>query len=693
MTKEISFIIRLFVLSAMFVIAAFGNTVSLDTTFNGTGYRLQSVIAEHSQGYSMVLQPDGKMLVGGTTNDNLNTQTSQRFAVIRMNSDGSLDDSFGNNGMVTTLLGFSASEGVLRLQPDGKILLAGTSYSEGNYYDFTVIRYNADGTLDTSFNGIGYAVQSFNESSVDEVRDMTIQADGKIILIGRTGQIPGIPNIEFNIGVMRFDADGSLDTGFNQTGMLTFGTPSIWEEAHAVITQADGKIIVGGMHRTTNEKFYLLRLNANGEFDTSFGNDGTAITLVGSGHSMISTLALQSDGKILAGGTEFIVRYATNGSVDTSFANNGIATAENSVGKIKVIAEDEFLVPINMSDAGVVRYLSNGALDTNFSRATVVVVPDANCFPQSLDVQTDGKIVLGGFCSGNSIQRFGAFRLQETRTKRFLDFNGDSLTDISIYRPSNGQWWYMNSFNLRQTVVGQFGTATDKPIPADFTGDGRADVAIFRPSTGEWLVLRSDNSTFYAFPFGTTGDIPIAADFDGDDKADSGVFRPSTNQWYIQKSTGGIGIATFGSTGDKPVPSDYDGDFKTDIAVYRPASGQWWVQRSSDGNVYAFEFGTSSDVPVQGDYTGDDKTDAAFWRPSTGEWFVRRSEDSSYYSMPFGLSDDLPTPGNFSADGRFDFAIYRPSTNTWHIQPTGGAYYYKLFGAPGDQPLPNVFVP
>jgi hypothetical protein len=96
---------------------------------------------------------------------------------------------------------------------------------------------------------------------------------------------------------------------------------------------------------------------------------------------------------------------------------------------------------------------------------------------------------------------------------------------------------------------------------------------------------------------------------------------------------------------------------------------------------------------VPGDYTGDNKTDAAFWRPSTGEWFILRSEDSSYYSIPFGLSDDLPTPGNYFGDSRFDLVVFRPSTNTWHIQPTGGAYFYKVFGAAGDQPLPNVFVP
>ena len=161
--------------------------------------------------------------------------------------------------------------------------------------------------------------------------------------------------------------------------------------------------------------------------------------------------------------------------------------------------------------------------------------------------------------------------------------------------------------------------------------------------------------------------------------------RKPTRSWFSR--------AAKSSSGDKPVPSDYDGDFKTDIAIYRPSTGEWWISRSSHGGINVFQFGTSTDKPVPGDYTGDNKTDAAFWRPSTGEWFVLRSEDFSYYAVPFGLSDDLPTPGQFDGDGKFDLAVYRPSTNRWYVQVTGGGYFYRDFGAPGDRPLPNLFVP
>ena len=276
--------------------------------------------------------------------------------------------------------------------------------------------------------------------------------------------------------------------------------------------------------------------------------------------------------------------------------------------------------------------------------------------------------------------------------RRPFDFDGDGKTDISIFRPSAGEWWYSKSSNGGNAAL-QFGTSTDKLVPADFTGDGRTDIAFWRPSTGFWFILRSEDNSFFSFPFGTSGDVPIVGDFDGDGKADPGVFRPSNLTWFISKSSGGTIIVTFGANGDKPVPADYDGDGKTDIAIYRPSVGEWWINRSSNNSVFAFQFGTSTDKPVQGDYTGDGKADAAFWRPSTGSWFILRSEDSSFYSVPFGASGDVPSPGDYDGDGKFDTAVFRPSNVTWFINRTSAGILITNFGTTGDLSVPNVFVP
>ncbi len=301
---------------------------------------------------------------------------------------------------------------------------------------------------------------------------------------------------------------------------------------------------------------------------------------------------------------------------------------------------------------------------------------------------------LDGDGNGNSRSDIGAYekRLIDVVQTQRTDFDGDGKTDISIFRPSVGEWWYLRSSNGGNGSL-QFGNTTDKLVPADFTGDGKTDIAFWRPGTGFWFILRSEDNSFFSFPFGTSGDVPIVGDFDGDGKADPTVFRPSSLTWFINKSSGGTTITTFGASGDVPVSSDYDGDGKTDIAIYRPSVGEWWINRSSSGQTIAFQFGTATDKPVQGDWTGDGVADAAFFRPSTGVWFILRSEDSSFYSVPFGSSGDSPSPGDYDGDGKFDTAVFRPSSSTWFIQRSIAGTQIQGFGTAGDVSVPNAFVP
>lgn len=697
--KKLQFrIIGLLVVSALFVTVAFGNTVPLDTSFNGTGYSIQGVVPspEWSLGSSSAIQPDGKIVIGGITHLD---GDHDKFAVMRLKADGTLDTSFGTGGSVVTPVGTDVAAGQILIQPDGKILLCGHAWmGDAAAYDFTILRYTSAGVLDTTFNSTGVVTRTFSGSSWDFASDLAVLPDGKILMVGSTSV--GLVD-QRDIVLMRFNADGSLDSTFNGTGILTVADPTLSESAGSIMILSDSKILISGSKNDgVKDNFLLMRFNSNGTADTSFGTGGTTTTSVSSGSNGISSMALQSDGKIVAGGSGYMARYSANGVLDTSFGNSGVATVQ-SLGEmydIRVAGGDKILVAMKFgANAGVRRYMPNGVLDTNFNGGERNIFTQGySCISSSVSVQSDNKIVLGGYCSqnGNGIPKFAAWRVEETRTKRFLDFNGDGITDISIFRPSNGQWWYSdNTMFGGQTFIAQWGLSTDRPVPADYTGDGRTDVAVFRPSTGEWFILRSENGSSYSFTFGTSGDIPIAADFDGDDKADAGVFRPSTNEWYIQTSTGGLMTATFGASGDKLVPSDYDGDFKTDIAIYRPSTGEWWINRSSDGSIYGFQFGTSTDLPVQGDYTGDNKTDAAVFRPSTGEWFVLPSEGGSFYGVHFGTNGDLPAPGHYGMDGRYDLVVYRPSEQRWYFQLVGGPFFARYFGTDGDQVLPNLFVP
>lgn len=303
------------------------------------------------------------------------------------------------------------------------------------------------------------------------------------------------------------------------------------------------------------------------------------------------------------------------------------------------------------------------------------------------DFNADGSPDLG-FLGGNSR---GVIYNNLRAPRTYFDFDGDSRTDVSIFRPGPSEWWYLRSSDGTNRAF-QFGQGTDQLAPADYTGDGKADVGFWRQSTGEWFILRSEDSSFYSFPFGTTGDIPVPADYDGDGKADPAVFRPTSATWFIMRSSdGGTTIQSFGANGDRPVPADYDGDNKADIAIFRPSDGSWWLNRSQAG-VVVTNFGVSTDKNVPGDYTGDGKADVAFYRPSSGEWFILRSEDFSFYSFPFGAAGDVPAPGDYDGDGKTDPTVFRPSNSTWFkLQSTSG-FEAITFGLTNDIPVPSAFV-
>lgn len=226
---------------------------------------------------------------------------------------------------------------------------------------------------------------------------------------------------------------------------------------------------------------------------------------------------------------------------------------------------------------------------------------------------------------------------------------------------------------------------------ANFDTDFKSDVSVFRPSTGTWYALNSTDSNFQAIQFGATGDRIAPGDYDGDGKTDFAVFRPSTGVWYIQKSTGGFIITQFGANGDIPVVGDYDGDLKADLAVWRPSSGVWYILRSSNGSYDIRQFGVSTDKIAQGDYDGDGKTDLAVWRPSTGVWYIWKSTDNNFIINTFGTNGDRPVQGDYDSDGKTDLAIFRPSDSTWYLLRSRDGFTAAQFGISTDRPVPADF--
>jgi subtilisin-like proprotein convertase family protein len=272
---------------------------------------------------------------------------------------------------------------------------------------------------------------------------------------------------------------------------------------------------------------------------------------------------------------------------------------------------------------------------------------------------------------------------RETKTR--ADFDGDGRTDLSVFRPANGNWFLNRSRDGFSAV--NFGLANDKLVPGDYDGDGRTDVAVYRD--GAWFIIKSSDNSFYAVGFGFASDIVVPGDYDGDGKTDAAVFRPSNNTWFVLNSSGsGVTTAGFGSSGDVPVTGDFDGDGRTDFTVFR--RGQWITQLSS-GAVTFTTWGLPSDKLVPGDYDGDKKTDVAVYRPETGAWYVYKSTDQSLYAIGFGAMGDVAVPGDYDGDGRDDVAVFR--SGMWYTMGTTSGLTGGGFGAAGDVPAPSGYLP
>jgi hypothetical protein len=513
-----------------------------------------------------------------------------------------------------------------------------------------------------------------------------VQAD-VLTISGAVGAGGGI----FNAGVGIVDKclinnNSSSGKGASGGGMANFGTLTVTNTTVSNNRATNGNLNTTQMHDAIGGGI------SNQPGTNQAGDPTQAVLTVKSSTITLNTASagtstFSGGGGIGTKGTD-ITTNLTNTIVANNTSVNGadIRAAVNSGGG-NLIGNSAFSTGWIASDILNRNPLLAPLGDYGGPTQTFALLPNSPAIDAGINADAAATDQRGAPRIIGGVIDIGAFESNITN----FDFDGDGKSDISIFRPSVGEWWYLKSSNGGNAAF-QFGNSTDKIVPSDYTGDGKTDIAVWRPSTGEWFVLRSEDGSYYSFPLGTSGDIPAPADFDADGKTDAAVFRPSTATWYISFASGGNQITQFGQNGDVPVVADYDGDNKADLAIYRVASGQWWIQRSTAGLI-AFQFGNSTDKPVQGDYTGDGKADVALFRPSTGEWFILRSENQSYYSFPFGTNGDTPAPGDYDGDGKFDAAVFRQSNNTWFVNKSTGGNLIQSFGQNGDIPVPNAFVP
>jgi uncharacterized delta-60 repeat protein len=388
------------------VVAAAANPGDLDPTFGSGGKVTTSIGSQLSGASAVVVQPDRKIVVGGAQGPP--TYDAWGFGLARFNRDGTLDETFGSSGKVTMPFGTSGEIEGLALQPDHKIVAAGWTFTAPGE-DFALARFNPDGSLDPSFGDGGKVTTDF--TTIDEVHAIVVQPDGKIVVAGQ---------VLANYALARYRPDGSLDPSFGSGGKVLSsiqGDQGPLGGASALVLQRDGKLVaVGGVYLDSKHQFGAVRFNTDGSLDTTFGSDGIAHAVVGSGPwNHPNAVSLQADGKIVAAGFGEdtngandwgLARWNRDGTLDQSFGQGGVvvtksasfaaAVAVQPNGKI-VTAGDSYSPDGSL--VTLVRYLANGDLDLGFGKDGIVTTAygkDAYNYGEGLALQPDGKILVTG---------------------------------------------------------------------------------------------------------------------------------------------------------------------------------------------------------------------------------------------------------------------------------------------------------
>ncbi len=430
----------------IFLVGANGNVVlqklkndgSPDSTFNGTGKVVVNPDGGGGAGYDVLLLPDHKILVCGIA--------WGKIFVMRINPNGSIDSTFGNNGIAKTIISNYSSGRAIILQADGKILVVGHA-GDGASYGSVVLRYTSDGVLDTTFNHTGYVLTYFGRDN--NGAEVVVQPDGKIIVAGTSDK---------NFVITRYNTNGTLDPSFGLGGYFSFSFRG-WEEAYEVAVDSKNRIVTLGPG-------IVSRNNYDGKQDISFDKNGRLNERYCGINNGAGALAIQNDNRIIIGGSfdssyftnSFrlfrIIRRLENGTIDESFGNAGGASTgfyyNDVVNSIalqpdgKIVAAGQTTTPsTNIHAFALARYKTDGSLDNSFdSDGKVTTNLGGYNGANSVKIQPDGKIIAAGHADNNfAIIRYnidGSLDLTfDSDGVAITDFGSDgyeSATDIAIQK-------------------------------------------------------------------------------------------------------------------------------------------------------------------------------------------------------------------------------------------------------------------
>ncbi len=381
-----------------FAMVRYNSNGTVDTSFGTNGIVTTAIGPTDDEAYSATLESDGKIILGGFSS--MGGLGSQRvFALVRYDTNGAVDSSFGKNGVVTTAIGTADDEiSSIVMQTDGKIIAAGYSYkgflSNGDTYYFAMTRYTSNGTLDSTFGTKGVVTMQIQPSTTapewDLASSVALQSDGKILVAGTSGD-----GIVGDFAVVRLNPDGTPDNTFGSYGTVLTSLDSGEDGAASIVVQSDGRIVVGGH---SESYFAACRYSSNGDLDPTFGTGGKVITAIGHSSDAIKALIIQGDGRIVATGFSVgngiaLVRYNVDGSIDTTFGKGGASTMDSigwggdrgfaaaiqSDGKFVIAGTAMYNNFYNLNEFVIARY-------TDTSKVGVNAIVKAGTYPATFEI-------------------------------------------------------------------------------------------------------------------------------------------------------------------------------------------------------------------------------------------------------------------------------------------------------------------
>jgi uncharacterized delta-60 repeat protein len=648
---------------------------SIDNSFPSIFFGTGSMIASNL--YKLKVLPDGKIMMSASHNFG---------PIFRLNPDGTKDNSFESPILTGGNPNVSANIGDFEFQSDGKIVISGSFVTVNGVPRQYLARLNPNGSLDQTFQNTNPAVISGGE--------IEVLSNNKILV----KTLEGAPNSVAPY-FFRLNADGSADNTFTAAA-----TPVNWR-----VDGQDRIVFTTAVIENGNPLAKVRRMNANGSLDDTF------VSPVFGFAGEVTTLARQSDGKILIGGVfnrvdgvtrRGLARVNPDGSLDNTFnAGSGVNNVPINVIVVqpdgKILIGGYFDVYNGTPGKAIFRLNSDGSLDTTFTATPTT--PTGASEVKTIALQADGKILIGGdFTQVNGVSRTGIARLNADGS---LDNSFNPLFGspriYSILPQSDGTimvggtFGGVNGFNRTNFVRLNADGSLDTSFNA---GSIAAVLQILRQTDGKYLVLSnsilrrnadgSADSSFNSPTLGTVsrmllqpdGNIIVVGNF-----SQVGTF--TRNNIARLRTDGALDTLFFPIGSDRKI-NDIIAQPDGKLIIGGSFSSFENVPRSAIARITPPSFRRI----VNFDYDGDGRADVSVFRPSENKWYVLRSSDGVVMQQVFAIAGDVPVPSDYDGDGKTDIAIYRPSSaDWWSLSTVNGNQSYAHWGEAGVIARPSDF--